>query len=642
MVNNALTLGSCVLSLGATLLVLGAVFFGPSFRRVPGAHAFVVLLIYDFFYALFFLLASLLVEGSYDACVGVAAALQFFTVGAFLWSGLLSCQILLEARSRARREPFARTVFLGVSHAAVIVVSLATTLGLLFSNSFGPTDIQCWLVDGRLQMAFAYSVIGGVFLVNLVAFTLMYRLSGRVIEITPQSSGYVMDTPRSAKRKTFQVLLIYVLSFFGLWIVPFLHRLLQLFGFQVSALSLVAGFLAPLQGLVDCVIFAMLLHRRKQRELGGEVEYLLKPAQKAPPAPFTLGIKILVVVAFVIQSAQRGSLSGLVHLLSPEMPPLFTNAMRTFMGTACFGILILAYKAVIFANGRAWIALSPATVVGLKLQSTIPLDMRTLLRCFAFGMLQSQIANILLAFSAPYAPSPVSTVLIATTPLFAVILGRVTNTGAKVTWTKVGAVVTGIVGAAVVTLGSIVLGAQTSATIGVGVALSALAAIVWAVAGIYGGTLADIPQIPRALLQLSTGGIVCMITSLIWEFGFGLPFFTPAFESHYAFAPLVEPYLWAVLFALSFSTVFLGMLCLLFLLDRVGAVVATCTNFVVPVFGLLTQLATSLHFWDNLAAWQIAMQVLGCLVILGSMVLLVWTPKAKPKLDENDSGTDKL
>jgi drug/metabolite transporter (DMT)-like permease len=163
------------------------------------------------------------------------------------------------------------------------------------------------------------------------------------------------------------------------------------------------------------------------------------------------------------------------------------------------------------------------------------------------------------------------------------------------------------------------------------VALSALAAIVWAAAGIYGGELMDIPQIPRALLQLVTGGFVCMIVSLIVEYGFGLPFFSPPFGDHYQFAPLVKPYLWAVLFGLAFSTVFFGMLCLLFLLDTVGAVVATCTNFVVPVFGLLTQLATSLHFWDNLYGWQIALEVVGCLAILGSMVLLVYTPSSSTK-----------
>jgi hypothetical protein len=141
-----------------------------------------------------------------------------------------------------------------------------------------------------------------------------------------------------------------------------------------------------------------------------------------------LTTKVLVALAFLFQSGSRGALASVVHLVSVELPPIFTNFVRTAIGAACFALVICAFKLVLWLHRRRHLSLSPSAVATLEAQSALHLgDVRMLGRIGVFSILQSQLPFILIAFSAPFIASSVTSVLISTMPLFAILVGRLTG-----------------------------------------------------------------------------------------------------------------------------------------------------------------------------------------------------------------------
>jgi hypothetical protein len=53
-----------------------------------------------------------------------------------------------------------------VNHSLTWGVTLLLTLGLFLTGSFGPTDVQCWLLSSWKRYVFWYDVVLAVFLVS--------------------------------------------------------------------------------------------------------------------------------------------------------------------------------------------------------------------------------------------------------------------------------------------------------------------------------------------------------------------------------------------------------------------------------------------------------------------------------------------
>ena len=615
----ALVFGSSTLSLASCLVVLVVLLFNQrGFKSLPALHQFVCLLLTDVVYSAAWIASTAiqLERGAGAMCSSAGALLNFAALASFFWSGALAVQLTLESLGR---QPSSRLVLLGVSHLVCWGVPLIATLVLQFyAHAFGPTGLHCWLMSGTLRIACFYAVIASIVVFNCVCLAIVQRRNS------------VDESKRS--RRGARALIIYAVTFALLWVIPFGNRLYEMLRDEVQpGLMAASAFLMPLQGLADAVVFVLLLKARQpieDQELIQSEEFpsiTSKPTSSSLPSKLSAATKILVVCAFLFQSASRGSLASLSHRVSVFMPPVFLNSLRTAMGGLMFMILMVVFRLLAVASSQGYIRrFSPAWQKRLEESSRVRLSWNIVYRLSVFAFLQSQLPFALLVWSGAMMSSAISSVLIATMPLNSVWISRLAGNRTPILWNKVAAIIVGLAGVSLVTLGSISYSNSDQGTdLAIGVTLAALAAVVWSCGSVYGEKLGDIPQIPRACFQCIIGSFMSMAVSLVWEFGFGVPLL--GFPPRFAFVYTVPPEIWGELLALAVSTLFFGMICLLFLLDTVGAVVTSCFSFLVPVFGLLAQLILQgPSAWDDLATWEIGLQVLGCLVIMSSMVFLIW------------------
>lgn len=324
---------------------------------------------------------------------------------------------------------------------------------------------------------------------------------------------------------------------------------------------------------------------------------------------------LTIGLVFVYLSISRAVLAFVEKEVTLEIPNLFQNFLRSFLA----GFLIIATYMVfwVFRNSSAWV----------KEQVTFPTSNRALFfaQMFLFAILQSQLPVILIALSVHWVPFAVTSILIASTPLWSLLLGRfVFFSQPHFDVWQISAIVSGFCGALILSVSSLMSSQPSSSPyhfthIATGIALALLAAIFWAVAGnLSQRFLSRAPLLPKTILQSMMGSVFALTLSFFTECNADVNILMQMLTS---LSRVSHRTAWMLVFlVLGFS--FLSLIVTVYLLDRVGAVTATAVWFVVPTVSLVLNL--ELGLLKSASSWQIlTLQLLGCTLVFVALAFLI-------------------
>lgn len=186
------------------------------------------------------------------------------------------------------------------------------------------------------------------------------------------------------------------------------------------------------------------------------------------------------------------------------------------------------------------------------------------------GLLQNVIPFGLVFWGQIYIPSSLSAILIATTPLFTVLIAHIATVDDKLTLTRLIGLVTGLFGVAIV-IGPDLLhefGTNLAAEIA-----SLLGALSYAIAGVYGRRFRNEPPLVVSTGQLIAATIILAPAAALIDRPWNLP--------------IPSPTAVCSLLALAILSTALGYLVYFRILSRAGATNVMLVTFLMPVSAIL-------------------------------------------------------
>jgi drug/metabolite transporter (DMT)-like permease len=170
-----------------------------------------------------------------------------------------------------------------------------------------------------------------------------------------------------------------------------------------------------------------------------------------------------------------------------DMPPFTVVALRLGIGA------IMLYGVVLFSGAH------------------MPTSLRTWVAFAGMGALNNFLPFCLIAWGQTQIASGLAAILNATTPLFTVLLAHVLTPDERMTPNRLGGVLLGVIGVAVM-IGSSALHGLTANVFGQAAILGA--AVCYACAGIFGRRLRHLPPMVAATGQVTAGALLALPLAL--------------------------------------------------------------------------------------------------------------------------------
>jgi drug/metabolite transporter (DMT)-like permease len=251
---------------------------------------------------------------------------------------------------------------------------------------------------------------------------------------------------------------------------------------------------------------------------------------------------------------------------------LLLVALSMLWGASFFfgKIALLELPPLTVALGRVAIAAAILVVLARITGTVLPADMAAWRPYLLMGLLNNVIPFGLIFWGQTHIPSGLAAILNATTPLFTVLVAHIATADEKLTAARVSAVIFGFCGV-VVMIGPDMLrqlGAEIAAQFA-----CLLAAISYAIAGVYGRRFRNEPPLRVAAGQLVASSIILAPLALVLDQPWTLPW--PSASA------------WAALVALASLSTALGYLIYFRLLARAGATNVLLVTFLIPVSAIL-------------------------------------------------------
>jgi drug/metabolite transporter (DMT)-like permease len=208
------------------------------------------------------------------------------------------------------------------------------------------------------------------------------------------------------------------------------------------------------------------------------------------------------------------------------------------MGPPEWGLLLalgVLWSGVFFLTKIALGDMRPFTVVVLRLGigalvlhavvlgsgARMPTAPRMWLAFFGMGALNNVLPFCLIAWGQTEISSGLAAILTATTPLFTVLLAHVCTDDERMAPNRLGGVLLGVVGVAVM-VGPAALGGLTTHVLGQIAILGA--AVSYACAGIFGRQFRAVPPVVTATGQVTAGAVMVLPLALVFDQPWAQPF----------------------------------------------------------------------------------------------------------------------
>jgi drug/metabolite transporter (DMT)-like permease len=251
---------------------------------------------------------------------------------------------------------------------------------------------------------------------------------------------------------------------------------------------------------------------------------------------------------------------------------LLLVALSMLWGASFFfgKIALLELPPLTVALGRVAIAAAILVVLARITGTVLPADMAAWRPYLLMGLLNNVIPFGLIFWGQTHIPSGLAAILNATTPLFTVLVAHIATADEKLTAARVSGVIFGFCGVVVM------IGPDMLRQLGADIAAQfacLLAAISYAIAGVYGRRFRNEPPLRVAAGQLVASSIILAPLALVLDQPWTLPW--PSASA------------WAALVALASLSTALGYLIYFRLLARAGATNVLLVTFLIPVSAIL-------------------------------------------------------
>jgi drug/metabolite transporter (DMT)-like permease len=251
---------------------------------------------------------------------------------------------------------------------------------------------------------------------------------------------------------------------------------------------------------------------------------------------------------------------------------LLLVALSMLWGASFFfgKIALLELPPLTVALGRVAIAAAILVVLARITGTVLPADMAAWRPYLLMGLLNNVIPFGLIFWGQTHIPSGLAAILNATTPLFTVLVAHIATADEKLTAARVSGVIFGFCGVVVM------IGPDMLRQLGADIAAQfacLLAAISYAIAGVYGRRFRGEPPLRVAAGQLVASSIILAPLALVLDQPWTLPW--PSASA------------WAALVALASLSTALGYLIYFRLLARAGATNVLLVTFLIPVSAIL-------------------------------------------------------
>jgi drug/metabolite transporter (DMT)-like permease len=231
-------------------------------------------------------------------------------------------------------------------------------------------------------------------------------------------------------------------------------------------------------------------------------------------------------------------------------------------------ILIREISPLWVSAGRVTIGAAICWVYFLAMRKTLPTGWPIYAQLLVLGILNYAIPFTLFPFAEQTVASSIVGVINGLTPMSTVIVSQFWPGGEKATWNKVVGVVIGFVGAFILALPSLGVGASAQV---IGLLAALIATLCYALTLNYARRFRDIDSAAVATCSLTAAALVSVPVALLFS---GVPIITRA-ET------------WGALFGIAaFSTSF-SFLLVYWLLPRVGATNISLNTFITPISAIL-------------------------------------------------------
>jgi drug/metabolite transporter (DMT)-like permease len=201
----------------------------------------------------------------------------------------------------------------------------------------------------------------------------------------------------------------------------------------------------------------------------------------------------------------------------------------------------------------------------------MPLNPNLWFRFLLMGLLNNVIPFSLIAFGETRVSSGLASILNATTPIFAVLTAHFLTSDEKITWNRLAGVGLGFAGTAVLVGPDSMQGLEPGKLVGEVACL--LAAVSYALAGVFGRGFRDVAPIKVATGQITASAFVLLPVSLLVDRPWTLP--TPGITT------------WLCLAGIALLCTALGYVVYFRLLAAAGATNLLLVTFLLPVSSLV-------------------------------------------------------
>lgn len=321
---------------------------------------------------------------------------------------------------------------------------------------------------------------------------------------------------------------------------------------------------------------------------------------------------VLNFVLWLIASSCWGSAFLFLYLAVQEIPPLTVTALRLFFGSMLLLLTNLGYLLWQPEFRKDW-----RDYFHLKVVAQV----------FMLGLLNNFMPVMLVSFGEEYINIAVVSGIVASTPLFVAIIAHFMLPDEPFTRYHLLSFTVGIFGLCCVGLQGIETGKSnengTDLWKSVGGVCAALGtALSYAFSAVFAKKYMRLKPLIIAFTQTSSGAVVAIAIALLAER------YHPAFLSHLQPATSISIWdastkAWFGVLAQSFGSVWIGFMIYFFLLQRIGATRLMAAWMTFPIFGLIEgAIFLRSTQYQGIESWLIALEVIGCLLVISSLVIL--------------------
>lgn len=259
-------------------------------------------------------------------------------------------------------------------------------------------------------------------------------------------------------------------------------------------------------------------------------------------------------------------------------------------------VLIREISPLWVAAGRVTIGAAICWVVFFAARKKLPTDPKLYLQFLLLGVLNYSIPFALFPFAEQTVASSIVGVINGLTPMTTVIVSQMWPGGEKASWNKIVGVAIGFLGALILAMPSLGVGASAQV---VGLLAAFVATLCYALTLNYARRFAKVEPFAVASSSLTGAALVSVPIALLFT---GIPVIT-------------LPETWGALFGISvFSTSF-SFLLVYWLLPRVGATNLSLNTFITPISAILLGVLVLHERFE-------AIHILGIIVIFFGLVFI--------------------